>query len=63
LDRLHEFHRLHADHSEKSLDRLTKVVESSGNVFAELTNTVEHCSLGQITNRLTEVVGKFRPMV
>ena len=33
------------------------------NVFAELTNTVEHCSLGQITNRLTEVVGKFRPMV
>src|SRR5882724_9015235 len=63
LDRLYEFHRQHADRSEKSLDRLTKVVESSGNVFAELTNTVEHCSLGQITNRLTEVVGKFRPMV
>jgi methylmalonyl-CoA mutase len=63
LDRLNEFHRQHTDQSEKSLDRLTKVVESSGNVFAELTNTVEHCSLGQITNRLTEVVGKFRPMV
>jgi methylmalonyl-CoA mutase len=63
LDRLLEFHRQHADLSEKSLDRLTKVVESSGNVFTELTNTVEHCSLGQITNRLTEVVGKFRPMV
>ena len=63
LDRLHEFHRQHADRSEESLDRLTKVVENGGNVFAELINTVEHCSLGQITNRLTEVVGKFRPMV
>src|SRR5260221_111163 len=63
LDRLHDFHRQHADQSERSLDSLTKVVESDGNVFAELINTVEHCSLGQITNRLTEVVGKFRPMV
>jgi methylmalonyl-CoA mutase len=42
---------------------LAKVVESGGNVFAELINTVEHCSLGQITDRLTDVVGKFRPMV
>ena len=63
LDRLHEFHRRHADQSERSLDSLAKVVEGGGNVFAELINTVEHCSLGQITNRLTEVVGKFRPMV
>jgi DNA anti-recombination protein RmuC len=63
LDRLHEFNRQHADQSERSLDSLTQVVESDGNVFAELINTVEHCSLGQITNRLTEVVGKFRPMV
>ena len=34
-----------------------------GNVFAELVNTVEVCSLGQITACLTGVVGKFRPMV
>ncbi|HET9377425.1 MAG TPA: methylmalonyl-CoA mutase family protein [Chthoniobacterales bacterium] len=63
VDRVHEFHRQHADQSEKSLDNLTKVVESGGNVFTELINTVEHCSLGQITSRLTEAVGKFRPMV
>jgi methylmalonyl-CoA mutase cobalamin-binding domain/chain len=63
LDRLNEFHRQYADQSERSLDSLTKVVESDGNVFAELINTVEHCSLGQITTRLCEVVGKFRPMV
>ena len=34
-----------------------------GNVIAELVNTVEVCSLGQITACLTGVVGKFRPMV
>ena len=45
------------------MDRLAKVVESGGNVFAELIETVEHCSLGQITERLQEVVGKYRPTI
>jgi methylmalonyl-CoA mutase cobalamin-binding domain/chain len=63
LDRLNEFHRQHAEQSEKSLESLVKVVEKGGNVFAELIHTVEHCSLGQITSRLSEVVGRFRPMV
>jgi methylmalonyl-CoA mutase cobalamin-binding domain/chain len=63
LDRLHVFEKRHAEESERSLDRLSKVVESEGNVFEELTHTVEHCSLGQITGRLCEVVGRFRPMV
>ena len=31
--------------------------------FFELVNTVEVCSLGQITGCLSNVVGKFRPMV
>jgi methylmalonyl-CoA mutase len=63
LDRLHEFEKRNAAESERCLDRLADVVEKGENVFAELLNTVEHCSLGQITNRLCEVVGKFRPMV
>ena len=46
-----------------ALDALAKVVEDGGNVFGELINTVEHCSLGQITGRLQEVVGRYRPMV
>jgi methylmalonyl-CoA mutase len=62
-DRLHSFEKRHAKESERCLDRLSSVVESGGNVFEELTRTVEHCSLGQITERLCEVVGKFRPMV
>lgn len=63
LDRLRDFEKRHAADSDRALDALSEVVESGGNVFAELINTVEHCSLGQITGRLCEVVGKFRPMV
>ncbi len=63
LDRLHDFERRHAADAEAALDSLAKVAESGGNVFAELINTVEHCSLGQITTRLQDVVGRFRPMV
>jgi methylmalonyl-CoA mutase len=46
-----------------SLQRLENVARHGGNVFAELVNTVEVCSLGQITSCLTNVAGKFRPMV
>jgi hypothetical protein len=38
-------------------------VESGENTFPALLEAVEFCSLGQITNRLLEVVGRFRPMV
>src|SRR5246500_3050617 len=62
-ERLEEFHRKHAGESEKALDRLAAVVDNGGNTFSELISCVEHCSLGQITARLAEVVGRFRPMV
>ncbi len=47
----------------RALDSLARVVESGGNVFVELLDTVEVCSLGQITARLHDVVGRFRPLV
>ena len=62
-DRLHDFEKRHAGEKSRCLDQLSKVVEQGGNVFEELIRTVEHCSLGQITERLCEVVGRFRPMV
>ena len=62
-ERLNDFERRHAGESERCLDRLFRVVENGGNVFEELIETIEHCSLGQITQRLTDIVGKFRPMV
>jgi len=62
-ERLGDFERRHAGESERCLDQLAKVVDNSGNVFEELIETIEHCSLGQITERLCDIVGKFRPMV
>ena len=62
-ERLAEFERRHIGDSERCLDQLTDAVENGGNVFRELIRTIEHCSLGQITERLCQVVGKFRPMV
>jgi methylmalonyl-CoA mutase len=61
--RLAQFKKKHRKLSGPALDALAKVVEEGGNVFVELLNTVEHCSLGQITERLHEVVGRYRPTV
>jgi methylmalonyl-CoA mutase cobalamin-binding domain/chain len=63
IERLTRFKRRHRTKSERALDSLTRVVESGGNVFAELIETVESCSLGQITSRLFEIVGHYRPNV
>jgi len=62
-ERLQRFKRRHRAQAERALDRLSQVVERGGNVFAELIDTVEHCSLGQITTRLHDLVGRFRPTI
>ena len=63
VDRLTKFKKRNAAKAERALDKLTEVVESGKNCFPTLIETVEVCSLGQITGRLQEVVGRFRPMV
>ena len=63
VTRLKAFKKKNAAKAPEALQRLENVARSDGNVFAELVNTVEVCSLGQITACLTNVVGKFRPMV
>lgn len=63
VDRLTKFKKRNAAKAERALDKLTDVVESGENCFPTLVETVEVCSLGQITGRLQEVVGRFRPMV
>ena len=63
VDRLRAFKKKNARRAPEALQRLANVARARGNVFAELLRTVEVCSLGQITACLTEVVGKFRPMV
>jgi methylmalonyl-CoA mutase cobalamin-binding domain/chain len=64
IERLRSFRKRHAKQSAKALDKLSRVVESErGNVFAELIETVERCSLGEIVERLQQLVGRYRPSV
>jgi methylmalonyl-CoA mutase len=63
IARLQAFRRRHARKAERALDDLTRVIESGDNTFAQLIKTVEHCSLGQITQRLQDLVGRYRPAV
>jgi methylmalonyl-CoA mutase len=61
VERLAKFKRRHRAGAERALDELSKVIEKGGNAFAQLIQTVEHASLGQITERLHELVGHYRP--
>jgi len=60
LKRLAVFKKRHADDSSTALERLQKVALAGDNIFAELMNTVRFCSLGQITQALYDVGGKYR---
>jgi methylmalonyl-CoA mutase cobalamin-binding domain/chain len=63
VNRLKKFKKTNAGKAEKALDKLAARVESGENTFPSLLEAVEVCSLGQITARLQELVGRFRPMV
>jgi methylmalonyl-CoA mutase len=63
IERLRAWRRRNAQTAERALDELSRVVETGGNTFAQLIQTVEHCSLGQITRRLHELVGHYRPTI
>jgi methylmalonyl-CoA mutase len=60
LNRLKEFKRRHEKEAPAAVARLQQVVLAGENTFAELMNTVRCCSLGQITQALFDVGGKYR---
>ena len=60
LKRLESFKRSHSKKAPAALERLQQVALSGGNIFAELMETVRVCSLGQITQALYDVGGKYR---
>jgi isobutyryl-CoA mutase len=60
LASLRAFHARHAGEVEPALRRLADVARSGGNVFAELMDTVKVASLGQISEALFEVGGRYR---
>jgi methylmalonyl-CoA mutase len=63
VDRLAKFKRKNSEKSKPALDKLAAVVDRGENCFPALLEAAEVCSLGQITGRLQEIVGRFRPMV
>jgi methylmalonyl-CoA mutase len=60
LGRLRDFQSRHADERDRMLDRLQQTALEGGNVFATLMEAVRSCSLGQITQALFEVGGRYR---
>jgi methylmalonyl-CoA mutase len=60
LTRLSEFKKRNKEKAPEALKKLQKVALSGDNIFAELMETVKCCSLGQITQALYDVGGKYR---
>ncbi len=60
LQRLADFHARHAHTAPAALKRLQDAAIQGENVFAVLMQAVRCCSLGQITDALFEVGGKYR---
>jgi methylmalonyl-CoA mutase len=60
LHRLADFHQRHHATAEAALERLQNAVIGGENVFAVLMDAARSCSLGQITDALFEVGGKYR---
>lgn len=60
IKRLHDFQEQHKSDSREKLQKLKEVALRGGNIFEELLTTVQSCSLGQITQVLYEVGGRYR---
>jgi len=60
LEHLRDFHSRHAERSATALTKLQEAARTGGNLFEELLRTVRCCSLGQISNALYEVGGRYR---
>ena len=60
LRHLAEFKQRHEKEAPAALERLQQIALAGQNIFAELMNTVRCCSLGQITQALYDVGGKYR---
>ncbi|MBD66847.1 MAG: methylmalonyl-CoA mutase [Halobacteriovoraceae bacterium] len=60
ITRLHNFQKEHEAQGQAALERIKKVALEDGNIFVELLHAVQYCSLGQITDVLFEVGGRYR---
>ena len=63
LRRLRDFQSRHAAERPEALARLRAAALAGDNLFAELMDTVRRCTLGEITDTLFEVGGRYRRSV
>ena len=57
---LKKFNEIHADERDTMMQRLSETALNNGNIFEDLMNAVQVCSLGDITNQLYQLGGKYR---
>ena len=60
IERLRAFKKKHEKESDKALERLRTSVLNGDNIFESLLYCVNFCSLGQMTNLLYKIGGKYR---
>jgi methylmalonyl-CoA mutase len=60
IRRLRAFQAAHADRREHALDELRQAALQGGNTFDALMRAVRDCTLGEITEALYEVGGRYR---
>jgi len=60
IRRLHDFQQRHAGEREHALTRLRDAALAGENLFGVLMDTVRSCSLGEITDALFDVGGRYR---
>jgi methylmalonyl-CoA mutase len=63
LARRRAFQQAHAGERDAALDRLRRAALTDDNLFAVLVDTVRSCTLGEITEALFEVGGRYRRSV
>ena len=60
IKRLRDFHARHKNESELALEKIKRAAIAGENIFAELMDAVRVCSLGQISDLLYQVGGRYR---
>ncbi len=60
IERLGDFHQRHQSESVDTLEKVKQAALNGENIFAELMQAVKTCSLGQISDVLYQVGGKYR---
>ena len=60
INEVNAFKSKNEDNLESALNRLRETALKNGNIFEELLNTVQYATMGQITQVLYEIGGKYR---